>query len=514
MRLAACMLLVLMFAAPARAARPIIFAETPQSQGTIIIPLAAEADLAVRVAGLGADAAAAVRRALATAGFGYKANATLSLRGVPGHDEIIIIGTGGKLLDGAALQKLGGAAAQAAKTSGMASLLAGDLGVGADSARQLAVGAALGSYSFARHKGNAKPAGKAPFVIVTPGASAARAAFGRDGQALVDGVSLARDLIWEPANVIYPESFVDRVRDALKETPGVRIEVLDAAAMARLGMGGILSVGQGSARPPRLLVVEYRGSGAPALPVALVGKGITFDSGGVSIKPASGMWRMKYDMSGAAAVVGTAVSLARSRAPVNIVAIAALAENMPGGSAARPGDVLKTYSGKTIEVISTDAEGRVVLSDAVAYAERRFRPSAIIDIATLTGSITGALGNEYAGLFTRDDALAAALIAAGAANDEDVWRMPLHPSYADDIRSDIADVRNSTEGLNPGAGHGAQFIGSFVSPATRWAHLDIAGRAWSTEDLPAVPKGAVGYGVRLLDSFVRAFARQAGSGDN
>ena len=265
-------------------------------------------------------------------------------------------------------------------------------------------------------------------------------------------------------------------------------------------MGSILRVGKGSARPPRMLVVQYRG--ADTAPVALVGKGITFDSGGISLKPGSGMWAMKGDMAGAAAVVGTALSLAKSRAPVNVVAVAALAENMPGSTATRPGDVVKAMNGRTIEIINTDAEGRLVLADGVAYAERKYNPAAIVDIATLTGSVGGALGDEYAGLLTRHDALADQLATAGRATGEELWRLPLHANYADDMKSDIADIKNSVEGGSPGAGFGGHFIGFFVEN-TPWAHLDIAGVDWRKTSLPAVPEGAVGYGVRLLDRYVR-----------
>src|SRR5690606_6142404 len=233
-------------------------------------------------------------------------------------------------------------------------------------------------------------------------------------------VFFARDLISEPASVNYPESFVQRAREAFAGLPNVRIEVLDVPAMEKLGMGGILAVGRGSVRPPRLLVVRYDGGERNAAPLAFVGKGITFDSGGISLKDGRGMWRMKYDMSGAAAATGAVLALAGRRAPVNAVAVAALAENMPSGTAGRPGDVVRTMSGKTFEVISTDAEGRMVLSDAVWYAQQQFKPRLVIDLATLTGAVRTALGDEYAGLFSRDDALAAQLEAAGRESGEDL----------------------------------------------------------------------------------------------
>jgi leucyl aminopeptidase len=236
----------------------------------------------------------------------------------------------------------------------------------------------------------------------------------------------------------------------------------------------------------------------------MAGKGITFDSGGISLKPGNGMWAMKGDMGGAAAVIATALSLAKSQAPVNVVAVAALAENMPGPGASRPGDVVKAYNGRTIEILNTDAEGRLVLADAVSYAERRFRPAAIIDVATLTGAVSTALGDEYAGLFSRSDPLAAQLQAAGEQTGEHLWRLPLHSNYATDMRSKIADIKNVVEGGGPGAGLGAHFIGYFVE-STPWAHLDIASVDLRTSSLPTVPEGFSGFGVRLLDRFVREF---------
>jgi leucyl aminopeptidase len=286
--------------------------------------------------------------------------------------------------------------------------------------------------------------------------------------------------------------------------PGVTIEVLDEAAMKRENMGAILGVGQGSRRPPRMVLVHYRGAGGA--PVALAGKGITFDSGGLSLKDGTGMSRMKGDMAGAAAAVGTVLALAKSRAPVNVVAVAALAENMPGGNAQRPGDVVRTMGGKTVEVLNTDAEGRLVLADAVQYVAAKHSPSAIVDIATLTGSVVGALGDEYAGLFARHEALGAALLDAGETSGEPVWRLPLHRNHYDDLKSDIADLKNVVEGGGPGASLGAAFIGSFVDEALPWAHVDMAGTMWASSALPTVPKGATGYGVRLLEEFVRGWA--------
>jgi leucyl aminopeptidase len=278
--------------------------------------------------------------------------------------------------------------------------------------------------------------------------------------------------------------------------------VLDVPAMQRLGMGAILGVGQGSSRPPRMMIITYRGEGAPAGgPIVLAGKGITFDSGGISIKGSSGMGNMRMDMSGAASVTGAVLALARSRAPVHVVAIAALAENMPDGAAARPGDVLTAMNGKTIEIVSTDAEGRLVLADALSYADARLDPAVVVDVATLTGAVRGALGDDYAGLLTRHDALAAQLSAAGDAVGEPLWRLPLHASYARDTASTYADIRNSGGDGSAGASAGGYFIGEFISRDVPWAHLDIANMAWSNAN-DWKPDGSTAFTVRLLERFV------------
>lgn len=484
-------------ATPAAAAVPAASVATQApATGTLVLPLGKASDLASVGATLDAASRDAVARALAAAAFDYKPRTTLSLRGIGRYDRLLIVGLGDKAPTPLDLQTLGGIAAREAGKDKAVALVATQLP--ATAAADVALGYRLGSYSFDAYKKPEKPVTRAALTIVGGGDADGAAA-------LADAVVFARDLVAEPANIIYPESFVERTRAAFAGVGGVRIEVLDVPAMEKLGMGAILSVGKGSVRPPRMLIVEYKGAGAPAKPIVLPGKGITFDSGGISLKAGAGMWRMKNDMAGAASVVGGVLALAKARAPVNVVAIAALAENMPDGAASRPGDVVRAMNGKTIEIISTDAEGRLVLADALAYAEKRYDPAAIVDVATLTGAVGGALGNEYAGLFSRHDALAEQLLAAGKATGEELWRLPLHPNHLDDIKSDYADIRNSTEGNQPGASHGAVFIGHFADATTPWAHLDIAATAMSSEATPTVPKGAVGYGVQLLDRFVRDF---------
>ncbi len=493
----------------AQAERPIRFAASAPNEGALVLPLAGEADLATRGTMLDEASRAAVARALESSNFRYGEHEMLSLRGIGPWSRILVIGLGGESDQSVRLQDVGGLAArETARENGPVTVLASGLG-GPEAAAQIGIGARLGSYRFDRYlsadpEHPERPGEDAALTVVTPDAQAASRHWEGRGVALAGAVNFTRDLITEPANVIYPESFVQRTREAFRGVDHVDIEVFDVPQMERLGMGSILSVGRGSQRPPRMLVVRYRAPGSSASPVVLAGKGITFDSGGISLKPGNGMSAMKGDMAGAAAVIGTALSLARSSAPVHVVAIAALAENMPGGGASRPGDVVRAMNGKTIEIINTDAEGRLVLADAVALAEARYNPAAIVDIATLTGSVGAALGDEYAGLFSRHEALAEQLETAGRGTGEHLWRLPLHPNNAKDMRSPVADIRNSAEGARPGASLGAYFIGYFVD-RTPWAHLDIAGVDSGSASLPTVPEGMAGYGVRLLDRFVRDF---------
>ena len=483
------------------AERPMGFAASAPAKGVLVVLMADATLPSLDAVGVGAGERSAIEAAIASAKFEGKANATLSLRGIGAHSRILLVGTGTAPAP-LALAEAGGKAAQEVSSDAQPVAITGALR-GAEGA-DVAYGFALGQYRFDRYKTVGNKAPPADAVTVVGGdAATARASFAGRQQPLADGVRLSRDLANEPANVIYPESFVAEVRKAFAGVPGVSIEVLDEAAMRRLGMGSIVGVGQGSPRGSRMLLLRYRGAGAPDAPLALVGKGITFDSGGLSIKPSSGMGNMKGDMSGAASVVGAALSLAKSRAPVHVVAVAALAENMPDGNAQRPGDVVRTMSGKTIEMVNSDAEGRLVLADANEYVAQNYKPRAIVNIATLTGSIVGALSDQYAGLFARDEALATKLLAAGTTSGEELWRMPLHAKYAERVKSDIADVRNSG-GDGPGASLGAHFIGFFVDDAMPWAHLDIAGVNRSDKASPLVPAGMTGFGVRLLDQLARS----------
>ena len=319
--------------------------------------------------------------------------------------------------------------------------------------------------------------------------------------AVADGVEFTRQLVTEPGNVIYPETFVARCQERFAGT-GLSIRVLDEGEMRKLGMGALLGVAQGSAREPRLLAMEWNGGAPGGKPFVFVGKGVTFDTGGISLKPPAGMEDMKWDMGGAGAVAGAMLALAGRKATAHVVGICGLVENMPGGKAQRPGDVVTSMSGQTIEVINTDAEGRLVLCDALTWAQKEFAPSAIVDLATLTGAIVATLGSEYAGLFANDDSLAGKLAAAGDACGDKLWRMPMGAAYDKMIDSPIADMKNMGSRFG-GSITAAQFLQRFIDKGTPWAHLDIAGVVWADKPGPSWDKGATGYGVRLIDRYVR-----------
>jgi leucyl aminopeptidase len=374
----------------------------------------------------------------------------------------------------------------------------------ADFAAKLALAASLRSWRFDKYRtklpAKQKPTLGSVTIIVGDVLAATEAAFA-PLKAVIEGVSLTRTLVSEPANIIYPESFVALARAEL-EPLGVGIEVLGEAAMREAGMGALLGVSQGSEREAQLLVMTWDGTGGTADPIAFVGKGVTFDTGGISLKPGAGMEDMKWDMGGAGAVTGAMRVLAGRKANAHVVGICGLVENMPDGKAQRPGDVVTTMSGQTVEVINTDAEGRLVLCDAITWVQKRFKPKTIVDLATLTGAIIISLGHEYGGIFANDDALADALQAAGRTTGDKLWRMPLGEAYDKMIDSPIADMKNVGERA-AGSITAAQFIARFVDEDVKWAHLDIAGMAWASKPGTMWEKGATGYGVRLLDQYVK-----------
>jgi leucyl aminopeptidase len=377
-------------------------------------------------------------------------------------------------------------------------------GVAAADAANFALGAMLRGYSFQKYKSKKKDdaAEKGPkkFVIHCDDPRAAQRAFVAE-RAVGDGVLMARDLVNEPANVLTPSEFAARAKTLAKS--GVEVEVLTEARLKRLGMNALLAVGQGSAQPSHVVVMQWKGAGEKGnAPVAFVGKGVTFDTGGISIKAAAGMEDMKGDMAGAACVVGLMRDLAERKAKVNAVGVIGIVENMPGANAQRPGDVVTAMSGTTIEVLNTDAEGRMVLADCLWYVQERFKPKAMINLATLTGAVMVALGKEHAGLFSNNDALAEELLKAGRETGERVWRLPIGPKYDKMIDSKIADIKN-TGGRWAGSITAAQFLHRFVKPETPWAHLDIAGTGMGSVENEVNQSWGSGFGVRLLDRLVR-----------
>ncbi|WP_436641359.1 leucyl aminopeptidase [Microbaculum sp. FT89] len=454
----------------------------------------------------------ALSRAAKTAEFTGKSKSFLDVI-APANlalDRVLVVGTGdaAKLKD-LDWQNLGGAIAarltNGTQTATVVMELADGTSPGEQAAALLGVGAKLSAYRFDRYK-KKKPDDEKPknpprnVVVATDGHTAARKAFARL-DAVSDGTLLARDLVNEPANVLGPEEFAKRAK-ALTSL-GVDVTVLDEKEMGRLKMNALLAVGQGSARESRVVVMRWNGLGKTSKkkPVVFVGKGVVFDTGGISIKPAAGMEDMKGDMAGAACVVGLMHALAARKAKVNAVGVIGLVENMPDGLAQRPGDIVTSMSGQTIEVINTDAEGRLVLADALTYVQKKFKPGFIIDLATLTGAIIVALGHEYAGMFANDDELAARLTAAGEATGEKVWRMPLGPQYDKMIDSRFADIKN-TGGRFAGSITAAQFLKRFVDDETPWAHLDIAGTGMASPKTDVSKTWASGFGVGLLDRLV------------
>jgi leucyl aminopeptidase len=449
-----------------------------------------------------------LRRAAAADRFIGKSGSSLDLIAPSGLDvpRVIVIGTG---KDAAAtsrdLVKLGGVAMGKVPKAAAAATIMAELGSGAlkpDQVADLALGARLRAYTFDRYKTKRKDDDEqAPktlelnFACSNP--TLAEKAWKRRGP-LAEGVVIARDLVNEPANVLYPGEFARRA--AALNKLGVAVDVLDAAAMRKLGMGALLGVGQGAAHEAKLVVMRWNGGKRGAAPIAVIGKGVCFDSGGLSIKPAQSMEDMKGDMAGAACVVGLMHALATRKAKVNVVGAIGLVENMLDGKAQRPGDIVKTMSGQTIEIINTDAEGRLVLADVLYYVNKRFKPKIMINLATLTGAIIVALGQEYAGLFSNDDKLAERLSKAGEATGERVWRMPLGAEYDKMIDSKFADMKN-TGGRSGGAITAAQLLQRFVDKAP-WAHLDIAGTGMGSPQNDINRSWASGWGVRLLERLV------------
>ena len=418
--------------------------------------------------------------------------------------RLVMVGTGADVSSADAAEKLGGSVVARLLTSGEreAVIDLSGLDYDADAAARVALGAILRGWRYDKYRTRMKDKQKPTLTSVTivGGGDGAEQRYAERYAGLVDGVSLTRELVTEPANIIYPESFVERVRDRANGS-GLKFEVLGQAEMEQLGMGALLGVSQGSVRAPQLLVIRWNGGSEGGTPTVFVGKGVTFDTGGISIKPAQNMESMKWDMGGAGAVAGAMLALAKRKAKANVVGVCGLVENMPDGNAQRPGDVVTTMSGQTVEVINTDAEGRLVLCDALTWVQKNLKPKVIVDLATLTGAMVISLGHEYAGIFANDDKLADDLIKAGAASGDKLWRQPMGEAYDRLIDSPIADMKNVGP-REAGSITAAQFIQRYIDDGVAWAHLDIAGMAWSDKPQATYDKGATGYGVRLLDQYV------------
>jgi leucyl aminopeptidase len=452
-----------------------------------------------------------LQRLASTGEFTGKVNTTRLLHtlGKLPAERLLLVGLGKKgELDPGRLRQAAGTAVQALRGARVASFtmalhLSGDDGAALEAVCE---GALLGSYSFDDYKTRDKDelfsfTGMTLLLPKRLTVKEARSEIGRI-EALCRGVSLARDLVSHPSNVATTGYLAEAARGVAKRH-GLACRVLERDELEKLGMNALLAVGRGSAEPPRLIVLEYYGSGAKGKPVALVGKGITFDSGGISIKPGAGMEEMKTDMAGAAAVLGTIEAAAALQLPVNLVAVIPTAENMPDGKAYKPGDILSSMSGLTIEITNTDAEGRLILCDALHFARTEFKPAAMIDLATLTGACVVALGHEASGLMGNDQRLLESLKKAGERCGERLWELPLWDEYGEVMKSDIADLRNAGNTRDGGSITAGWFLKQF-SGTTRWAHLDIAGTAWSDKSRPCSPKGATGVGVRLLVEYLRS----------
>lgn len=422
-------------------------------------------------------------------------------------ERLVVVGLGKQAeLTPEKLRQAAGTAMQALKGARVASFASALSSAASfpEALEAVASGTLLGSYSFDEYKTKNQEERfsfeAATLLLPTDADQDAAGERLRRSEALCGGVRLARDLVSQPGNVVNTGYLADTARK-LADRYGLSCRVYELDELAQMGLNALIAVGKGSVEPPRLIVVEYQGAPQPGNPVVLVGKGITFDSGGISLKPGAGMEEMKTDMAGSAAVLGTLEAVAGLRLPVNLVGIIPTAENMPDGKSFRPGDVLTSYSGLTIEITNTDAEGRLILCDALHFAQQ-YRPAALIDLATLTGACVVALGHEATGLIANDDQLAEALKSSGARTGERLWQLPVFEEYGENMKSDIADLKNAGS-RDAGASKAGWFLKQFVGESP-WAHLDIAGTAWSDKARPYCPKGATGVGVRLLVDYLQS----------
>ena len=494
--------------------------------GTVAVPILADRTMTASASDLDKATSGSLKRAMESSHFTGKAEQILTINAPTGLtvNRIVLIGLGAKDLTPLCLQQAGGTVINTLMTSGETEVtfLIDDIEDKSLTSSQIAVemafGARLGSFRFEKYRTTQKPEQQTSLTTVRFACVESEKATTQfhNRSAVIDGVFRARNVSNEPANVLNPETFAQQCQSL--STLGIDVEILDQERLEQIGMRTLLSVAQGSSNKPYVVVMSYWGASSPSeasansttteatstpdhQPIALVGKGVTFDTGGISLKPPTRMHEMKMDMSGAAAVFGTMAALAGRKAHVNVIGVIGLVENMISGQSTRPGDVITSLSGKTIENLNTDAEGRLVLADILWYTQDRFKPRIMIDLATLTGAIIVALGHEYAGLFTNDDQLAQQLVDAGQKVGEKAWRMPLGEAYDKELDSEIADMKNIGTNGSAGSTIGAQFVQRFVNEVP-WVHLDIAGVAWLPKKTSLIPKHGTGFGVRLLDQWL------------
>lgn len=490
----------------------ISFAETKlPTTGFLVFLVGGAGDLGVSAKAVDKATKGALSRALEARSFSGKKGETLAVHAPQGREKlsVLLVGTGASAdLDILNAQEVGAqiykvlSGLSVASATVIAELSRNGKARGADLAVAIAGGARLRSYRYDKFHTKSGPNSRAKGLerlqVMVKGAAAARRDYNTFAP-IADGVDFARDLVSEPSNVKSPKWMANQCRKLSKL--GVKVEVLGEAQMKKLGMGALLAVGQGSVRESQMVIMRWNGGAKDAKTVSLIGKGVTFDTGGISIKPAGGMEDMIWDMGGAGTVIGAMHAIAGRKAKANVIGVVGLVENMPDGNAQRPGDIVTSMSGQTIEVINTDAEGRLVLADAFTYTQKRFKPDVMVDFATLTGAIMVALGREYAGLYANDDALAGKIIKAGSTVGEKIWHMPLDDAFDKQINTPRADMKNVGPRFG-GSITAAQFLQRFVDDVP-WAHMDIAGVAWSDKELPLMAKGAAGFAVRAMDQFVR-----------
>ncbi len=480
------------------------------TSGVLVFLVDADARLGSSAKAVDKVTKGALSRALKAGSFAGKKGESLSILAPQGREKatILLIGAGNaKDLDALRAQEIGAQIYKAigAVSANAATIVAEMTGAkvrGGELAASIAIGVRLRAYKYDKYltdaKGRRTPNKLARVQIMVKGAADARKRYGVLAP-VADGVDMARDLVSEPSNVKSPKWMAAQCRKLTKL--GVKVEVLGEAQMRKLGMNALLAVGQGSVRESQLVVMRWNGGGKDAKTVSFIGKGVTFDTGGISIKPAGGMEDMIWDMGGAGTVIGAMRAIAGRKAKANVIGVVGLVENMPDGNAQRPGDIVTSMSGQTIEVINTDAEGRLVLADALWYTQKRFKPDVMIDFATLTGAIMVALGREYAGLYANDEDLAKRIVSSSQGVGEKVWRMPLDDAFDRQINTPRADMKN----VGPrwgGSITAAQFLQRYANDVP-WAHMDIAGVAWSDKEQPLMARGATGFAVRTLDQFVR-----------